>query len=190
MGKMSTSLWLFVTLSLLSSCGYVDNTFGIPKGSEKQITDSESMFNSFVSGSTLFSMDADIVIPEASHGTQIEYHAPDGTSYLWYPRNTSVVRGRWKVDADSSGRTILCYLYGPNAYNPLTNQGGGSWECRRASAQLVYTDGAIKGDPFELQSGSIPFVIPDRGIHFPADLYRSWGKDPSELDYITSIGEL
>ena len=31
------------------------------------------------------------------HGEQIEYNAPDGTAYLWYGTNATVVKGEWEI---------------------------------------------------------------------------------------------
>ena len=62
---------------------------------------------------------------DPGHGTQVEYFDGSGRNYLWYPGNTGVVPGRWKLEGGN-----LCFRYGANTYNPQTNQSGGNWECQ------------------------------------------------------------
>ncbi len=96
-----------------------------------------------------------IVFYESSHGIQVEYYSPAGKAYLWYPGNRSVVRGKWKI---SNGSTI-CYKYGGNTYNPVTNTRGGSWECNSIQVHSRTKKFSCKGDVFSLSSGRIPYVL-------------------------------
>ncbi|MGL6073545.1 MAG: hypothetical protein ACRC8S_05205 [Fimbriiglobus sp.] len=86
-----------------------------------------------------------------SHGRQVEYLHPNGKCYLWYPTNTEVIIGRWKVDDIS-----IYFKYGTDTYNPVTGVVGGGWE----RAYLVYWSDNItqvfEGDPLDLMSLKIP----------------------------------
>ena len=93
------------------------------------------------------------------HGTQIEYHKPNGTSFLWYPGNQSAVPAAWKVEMRENGHSV-CWKYPSSSFNPLTQQAGGKFEC---SPDFVYFYGlteVVVGDPFRLASGALPFPLP------------------------------
>lgn len=93
-----------------------------------------------------------------AHGTQIEYLAADGQTFLWYPDNVAVVKGRWKLQMARYGLE-MCFLYGENSLNPLTGQNGGQWECDMAAYYLLNRDEIVDGDPLNLVAG-VPFVMP------------------------------
>jgi hypothetical protein len=102
-----------------------------------------------------------IMTAGGGHGTQIEYLAANGTTSLWYPQNTVLVPGRWKVVDDKAGVPIMCFLYGPNTYNPVTREVGGAWECNSTvQSYLMRVFQIASGDPFRLGSGRLPFVMP------------------------------
>lgn len=120
------------------------------------------------------------------HGMQIEYHAPDGATYLWYPGNTGVVVGRWRVR--TRGRRLdVCYRYSSNSYNPITRQRGGSWECSPVHSQTLTN--WVQGDPFDLESGEIPFRITDRRQHSLRRLMTQAGRNPSALRPLPELRE-
>lgn len=173
---------LLIVLAV-AGCGMVehDDTMSVP--SEMQVAGSAELLQRFFSDATIFNLDNE------QHGTQVEYHSTDGRSYLWYPGNRSVVQGQWRVESVPGG-TRLCYLYGPNTYNPVLGTRGGNWECRRGGEAMLSQDVALKSDPFGLESGRIPFVIGDGGIYYPDELMTLWGRDPATLDYITNPEEL
>ena len=100
-----------------------------------------------ISGRTLFFYD-DL------HGNQIEYFAPNGRSYLWYPGKTAVIFGNWKVEGDK-----FCLRYGPHDYNPVTGEYAGDWRCyiRQDWAQGVRS--SRPKDIFALSSGAGPTVL-------------------------------
>jgi hypothetical protein len=102
------------------------------------------------------------------HGTQVSYTRSDGAIFLWYPGNRVVLRGRWAV---RSGH--ICFLYGPNTYNPVTGQAGGRWNCRPAETRARNLVDRVNGDVFGLATrNAVPFVLaPDRTTI--ADLKRS-----------------
>ena len=91
---------------------------------------------------------------DPGHGTQVEYFDGSGRNYLWYPGNTGVVPGRWKLEGGN-----LCFRYGANTYNPQTNQSGGNWECQPTDIYEFDIVDQAGGDVFGLSSGAIPFVL-------------------------------
>jgi hypothetical protein len=115
----------------------------------------------------------------SQHGTQVEYVAPDGRNFLWYPGNRTVVPGRWKVDADADDpdETSLCQLYPSSSYNPATQTFGGSWECEDARRALSRTRETLIGDPFGLaRRRAPPFVLAHEQTSFAELLRRFAGK--------------
>src|SRR3954465_1939640 len=78
------------------------------------------------------------------HGTQVEYVAEGGKTYLWYPGNTKILKGQWKVEDDN-----MCFAYGANSYNPVTKQRGG-WECEPVRAYQGGIAEQVTGDPMGL----------------------------------------
>jgi hypothetical protein len=96
----------------------------------------------------------------AGHGTQVEFTARDGSSYLVYPGNRNVLKGHWKLQEDKARHTTaICFIYGPNSYNPVTRQRGG-WECAPAA---IYAAGLVEqanGDLLGLaKAGPVPFQL-------------------------------
>ena len=101
--------------------------------------------------------------------TQVEFHSADGRTFLWFPGNRRIVRGRWKVEKQTTASfgsskkqaiAFLCYKYGPNTYNPVTKQKGGKWKC--IAPNLVFKTKSEKrtGDIFRLSGReSVPFVL-------------------------------
>lgn len=103
------------------------------------------------------------------HGTQVTYTAPNGTAFLWYPGNTSVVVGDWKTITDKQGDGRICFRYSKTTYNPVTRSYGGNWDCIRAADYIWQEEEFAKGDPFNLQSRRLPYVIPRTKDHRPFD---------------------
>ena len=95
------------------------------------------------------------------HGTQVEYLSPNGVAYLWYPGNAKIVSGQWKVEGPSSGSKYarLCWKYGANTYNPVTQTRGGSFNCVPANRHILAEEEYTRGDPLNLSSGRVPFVL-------------------------------
>ncbi len=63
--------------------------------------------------------DTTAIIYQRGHGVYVEYTAVDGSVLMWYPYNGNIVRGRWGVQADSSGMPQACYHYA-NSVNPVS----------------------------------------------------------------------
>ena len=101
-----------------------------------------------------------VLFNDSSHGTQIEYFAPDGRAYLWYPGNTSAVRGLWKVQKEPKKVVQLCFMYPQSSYNPTTKQRGGKWECNFHAIVSNTAKAVVAGDPFSLGTGRIPVPLP------------------------------
>lgn len=95
---------------------------------------------------------------ERGHGTQIEYLAPNGKSYLWYPGNNVVLMAPWQKKPKQ-----ICYLYGTNTYNPVTGSRGGKWQCTSLSTYTGMVAEQAKGDVFGLveaaRKNTVPFVL-------------------------------
>lgn len=94
------------------------------------------------------------------HGTQVEYMAADGRAYLWYPGNSRVVVGQWKTQTARNGAGEICFRFGTNTYNPVTKTRGGYWNCRNGRGFIFLEEEYTTGDPFNLESGRIPYVMP------------------------------
>ena len=136
-----------------------------------------------VEGMTGFMTNRTIMTHSSSHGTQVEYSAADGRTFLWYPGNTRTVLGAWKVEdrdvrlpssdgATTRRLTLICYRYGANTYNRVTNQRGGDWECRPAGPDLRLIVESVPGDVFSLAARRTPPFVLARDRTTIADLQR------------------
>lgn len=94
------------------------------------------------------------------HGTQVEYFAPDGRSFLWYPGNLTIVPSFWKIqDRGIILENGICWKYPSTSYNPATARDGGSWECRPVSRHWVID--FAEGDVFDLSHRRlVPYRLP------------------------------
>lgn len=169
----------------LLSCGTVETDQNMPVQVKAEVARSPALLESYLSGNTIYQF----VAPEnGGHGVQVEYHAPDGRSYLWYPGNERPLQGWWEVRTANDQTARLCYRYGENTYNPVLHTTGGAWECGKES--WVYLGVSVKGDVFGLKSGRLPYRLADREYHALDELYSRAGGNPTKLDYITNTGEL
>ena len=107
---------------------------------------------------TAFLSNATVRNYDALHGTQVEYLGADGRSALWYPGNAGPVFGQWKITQTLDGPD-MCFRYGANTYNRVTEQGGANWECGDASLYLIGASEAVNGDVFNLMGGRLPFKL-------------------------------
>ena len=105
--------------------------------------------------------DATILDDSVQHGSQVEYLASDGTAYLWYPGNRRIVVGQWRTHGQDRGETFgsICFRYGANTFNPATNRSGGSWNCVNGGLHIILEDQYTRGDPFQLATRHLPFVL-------------------------------
>lgn len=87
-------------------------------------------------------------------GTRVEYTAPDGTLYLWHPRQAQVLRGRWRVD----GNTHLCYDYTRTTGGFFTRGQSAGWDCETISMVQAMHQERARGDIFDLaERNDVPF---------------------------------
>ena len=112
----------------------------------------------------------------SAHGTQVEFLSRDGRTALWYPGNSVVLHGRWRLvgsDLTTGFQDNICFMYGANTYNPLTLQYGGQWECEGISTYAGEIVDRVTGDPFGLDKrAAVPFVLPGERTTFAALLKR------------------
>lgn len=177
---------LVAVLAFLTGCGTVEKDDWFPLNAEaSRVASSPELARRFLSDTTRLSFN------QNQHGTQYEYHSEGGRVFLWYPGNRSIVHGSWRIESSSTGRNPnLCYRYGAGSFNPVTGQRGGSWECRSFLAIDVAGGGTLKGDPFSLGAGRIPFVMVGRDFYSPDSVMQAIGKDPALLDYISNVSEI
>lgn len=90
----------------------------------------------------------------SAHGYQVNY-LEAGRAWLWYPGNRAVVPERWRVIA---GRAV-CWSHPPGSHNPVTGQGGGNEACAPLEFSRKTIVAALKGDPFALRSGRVPYPL-------------------------------
>jgi hypothetical protein len=95
-------------------------------------------------------------------GMQVEYYRPDGAAFLWAPKNTVVVPGRWKVEGFVPGDTFsgdICFKYASTYEELLAGTASGFWECHELRSQKLIITGRVAGDPFNLSKTlAVPFV--------------------------------
>lgn len=112
---------------------------------------------SLVSNETMVSYDR-------SHGTQVEFNAKNGKTYLFYPGNTVIVKGQWKLNRTNKPNVFdMCFKYPSQSYNPVTKDWGGSWECQPAGFYLAGMIDHATGDVLGLaKRDKVPFVLKKR----------------------------
>lgn len=93
-----------------------------------------------------------------AHGFQVNYLAPQGKAWLWYPGNRQVVREEYKQDI-VSGREAICWRHPSRSYNPVTKTRGGTFACQSLTFSQRTIVAELPGDPFSLKSGRVPFQL-------------------------------
>ena len=93
----------------------------------------------------------------SAHGFQVNYLG-NGRAWLWYPGNAAVVPEEWKKDV-VAGQQALCWRHPANSYNPVTRTPGGGYACESLSLARRTIVAALDGDPFNLQSGAVPYRL-------------------------------
>lgn len=101
--------------------------------------------------------DVTAIVKQTGHGIYVEYTAPDGRLFMWYPGNGGVVAGRWGISDDFSPARA-CFKYFA-AYQGVT----GEFEPNECvdTAQILgeaYVVDKRPGDVFELSTKGIPYV--------------------------------
>jgi hypothetical protein len=116
---------------------------------------------SLVSGKTMMTYDR-------GHGTQVEYIAPNGKTHLFYPGNSVIVKGSWKLTKTKTPNVFdMCFRYPSNSYNPTNGQKGGAWECQPAGFYLRDVVETADGDVLGLaKRDAVPFVLSKKKTRF------------------------
>lgn len=127
--------------------------------------------SAYLSGTTALSM-------SPGYGTQVEYLAPDGRSFLWFPGQIRTTPGHWRVDRDGTGQPRMCFLYGADSYDPVQQTYGGNWECAALGQYFGHLMQLAKGDPFGLHDGMAPFPMlrPPYGLDMKGAQAEGGGK--------------
>lgn len=101
---------------------------------------------------------------DRAHGTQVEFIARNGRTYLLYPGNAVIVKGEWKLNRTKKQNVFdMCFRYPSNTFNPATGQKGGGWECQAAGFYLGGMAEVKEGDVLGLsKSSAAPFELSRR----------------------------
>jgi hypothetical protein len=113
------------------------------------------------------------------YGLQVAYTAPDGRVFLWYPGNSVILQGEWKVElanALTGGVVVIedgeqsvfrpiesaqvCFKYGVNTVDAVSRSPGGRFSCQGFGYFKGVNRENRKGDVFGLMTRSqAPFVL-------------------------------
>lgn len=93
-----------------------------------------------------------------AHGFQVNYLAPRGAAWLWYPGNKRGVPEEYKRDV-VAGRNVICWRHPSNSYNPVTKTKGGPFACENLAFSQRTIIAALPGDPFALKTGQVPYPL-------------------------------
>ena len=93
-----------------------------------------------------------------AHGFQVNYLAPGGKAWLWYPGNQRGVAEEYKLEI-VSGQQAICWRHPSNSYNPVTQTRGGTFACQNLAFSQRTIVAELLGDPFSLQTGKLPFPL-------------------------------
>lgn len=120
--------------------------------------------------------DRTVMTHSPRHGTQVEYIAANGDSFLWYPGNDAILRGAFavlwenasaEIDDPQDGRyrgqvklSYVCFRYGANSADPASARRGGGFTCGSYARQRETVKETRKGDVFGLAARtSAPFPL-------------------------------
>ncbi len=97
------------------------------------------------------------IVRQQGHGIYVEYTAPDGRLFMWYPQNTSVVTGTWGV-LEKVSPPEACFKYKDSSH-PLTGEFEPE-ECVPADQIIgrAYVVDSREGDVFKLRTKGIPYT--------------------------------
>lgn len=101
--------------------------------------------------------DVTAIIKQRGHGIYVEYTAPDGRLYMWYPGNFITVSGTWGI-SEEFYPPRACFKY-INAHHGVTGEFEPN-ECVPAYQTLsgAYVIEKREGDVFQLSTNGIPYV--------------------------------
>lgn len=89
------------------------------------------------------------------HGNQIEYADANGKAYLWYPGNSIILEGEWRIQGPES----ICYRYPEGTFNPETGQEGGEFVCERIQGMGPRMVEVWDGDVYGLSKLKMPPAV-------------------------------
>jgi hypothetical protein len=114
---------------------------------------------------------------DSHFGTQVEYNAPNGSTYLLFPGNEVVLKGSWKLTkTDNPNVFNMCFKYPASSHNPVTKQSGGKWECQAAGFYLGGSAEIREGDVLGLsRQTEVPFVLAKRKTTLAALIRKAGG---------------
>lgn len=92
------------------------------------------------------------------HGYQVNFIAPGGQAWLWYPGNVRGVPEEYKRDR-VNGVDALCWRHPKQSFNPVTGQSGGRFACQSLVLSRKTIVAALPGDPFNLATGRVPYQL-------------------------------
>lgn len=117
-----------------------------------EITSRENSFSDYPKPNTTY------LSFSQAHGFQVNYLAPQGKAWLWYPGNRRGVPEEYKQDV-VSGQDAICWRHPSNSYNPVTRTQGGAFACQSLALSQRTIVAALPGDPFTLNSGRVPHTL-------------------------------
>lgn len=122
----------------------------------------------------------------SDHGTQVEYLAADGRTFLWYPGNRTILAGQWKRQGDN-----VCFAYGGNTYNPSTGHRGGGFECMPFQLYWGTIEQRMPGDILGLANRTdVPFRLEKRRTTLEKLLARVFpGAEAPPLEVGVNMGD-
>ncbi len=97
---------------------------------------------------------------DEGHSNQIEYLAPDGNAYLWYPGNRIILKGKWAVIEDR----LIAFSFQEGTYNYLTKERMDRWDYRPLEFFVDTIQARREGDVFDLRKGLPRVLIKDEPI--------------------------
>ncbi|MEO0574338.1 MAG: hypothetical protein AAF004_02660 [Pseudomonadota bacterium] len=119
--------------------------------------------------------DVTAIVKQTGHGIYVEYTAPDGRLFMWYPGNMVTVGGTWGIsDAFSPPRACFRYF---SAYHGVTGEYEPN-ECVTASQTLseAYVIDKRAGDVFELSTKGIPYTKSSGNLPPWPETWAQFGK--------------
>ncbi|RHX86632.1 hypothetical protein [Leptospira stimsonii] len=92
---------------------------------------------------------------DVSHGNQIVFFSLDGRTFLWYPGQTTMINGYWKVIKNR----LLC-LYYTDQILPSTTEPNDDWNCFPLHLYKSNIQESASGNRYDLAwNGKTPFIL-------------------------------
>ncbi len=139
---------VIITVALLAfgCASYETNTKSIVEVSSR-----ENHFPTYPQGNTTY------LSLSPGHGFQVNFLAPNGKAWLWYPGNQFGVPEDYKTSI-VSGQRAICWRHPTNSYNPVTKTSGGGFQCENLALAQRTIVASLPGDVFSLKTGLVPYT--------------------------------